>query len=95
MPATSSTICIGSAYCRRNARHHGSLRACAKRLGPNALRRSCASAVLSPRWRSTFSVASASVTESVWKAGTAGAPDRSVTAVIGASPCGTAKGERG
>ena len=33
-PATSSTTCMTSAYCRRKARHRGSVSASANRFGP-------------------------------------------------------------
>src|SRR5215204_6727313 len=52
IPATSSTTCIGSWYCRSNARQRGSLLASANLLGPYCSRRDASSDV-SPRAGST------------------------------------------
>ena len=69
MPATSRTICIGSAYWRRNARHRGSRFPSANLFGPNCAARFVASAVVSPASAVTPCCASASSTESVCHAG--------------------------
>ena len=53
MPATSSTICIGSPYWRRNARQRGSVLASANLFGPYCWSRFAASAAVSPRAGST------------------------------------------
>ena len=55
MPATSKTICIGSAYWRRNARHRDSVLPSANFLGPNRSARDATSAELRPRCPSTCS----------------------------------------
>ncbi len=48
MPATRRTICIGSAYWRRNARRRGSGCCSANRLAPNFVRRAVTSAAARP-----------------------------------------------
>ena len=60
-PATSRTICIGSAYCRRNARHRGSAFAVVELVRAEPLRPRAASAELRPAARSTASACSTSV----------------------------------
>ena len=60
MPATSSTICIGSLYWRRNARRRGSFSASANLLDPNFARRASTSASDRPFAASTPWAASAS-----------------------------------
>src|SRR5215831_17123277 len=53
-PATSRTICIGSRYCRRKARHFGSALPAVSLLGPKRDSLAAASASVSPRAGSTL-----------------------------------------
>jgi hypothetical protein len=82
MPAASSTICIGSAYCRTKDRHQGSFLASAKRFRPYFSRRRTTSASSRPRWRSTCSASSASGTERTWNAGASPASGGDVMVAI-------------
>src|SRR6516164_5097755 len=70
-PATSRTICIGSAYWRRNACHQGSAFPESNLFGPNRWARACTSAELRPRCASTRSAWRTRSAVSVCHAGTA------------------------
>ena len=89
-PATSSTICIGSAYCRSERPPPRLLsRASANRFGPYVRRRSSACDVLRPRCSSTSSAARVSGIESVWKSSCAGTAARVLVCelvMVGAPP---------
>src|SRR3954451_18718481 len=85
-PATSSTICIGSRYCRTKARQRGSVFDSANRLGPYFSARAATSPPLSPRAGSTSIEAATSSAESSYQAFCAcGASGMAVTCAIGRS----------
>src|SRR4051794_7735649 len=69
MPAASSTICIGSAYCRANARQRGSWTTASNLLGPYLARRVVASSVLRPAPLSTCCSVSTFVSSTVCQIG--------------------------
>src|SRR3954449_12081002 len=82
-PATSSTICIGSRYCRTKARQRGSVFDSANRLGPYFSARAATSPALRPRAGSTSIDAATSSAERSYQAFCAcGAPGIAVTCAI-------------